>query len=39
MAPHNPGPWWQRLAWLAGIWLASVAGLAVFAGVLKLWLK
>lgn len=32
-------PFWQRLAWMAGIWLASVTFLGVIAMVIRLWLK
>ena len=32
-------PLWRRLAWMAGIWLASVVALGLVAGVLRLWLK
>ena len=32
-------PLWQRLAWMGGIWLASVIGLGLLALVLRIWLK
>ena len=31
-------PLWQRLAWMAGLWGASVALLGVVAFALRLWL-
>ncbi len=33
-----PGPWWKRLAWFAGLWLASVAVVGSVAYVLRLWI-
>jgi hypothetical protein len=34
-----PSPVWKRLAWMAGIWLASVIALALVAGIIRLWLR
>ena len=43
MAPITPqdaaGPLWKRLAWMAGIWGASVAALGVVAMLLRAWLR
>jgi hypothetical protein len=32
-------PLWQRLAWMAAIWLGSVAALGAVAWILRLWIK
>ncbi len=32
-------PLWERLAWMAAIWFASVAALGVVALLLRLWLS
>lgn len=31
-------PLWKRLAWMAGIWLASVTALGTVAWVIRLWI-
>jgi hypothetical protein len=31
-------PLWKRLAWMAAIWVASVAVIGVVAEVLRLWI-
>jgi len=32
-------PLWKRLAWMIGIWGASVLALALVAGIIRLWLR
>ena len=40
VAPPEPErPLWQRLAWMAGIWLASVTTLGAVAILIRFWLK
>ncbi len=38
MPPPDPerAPLWHRLGWMAAIWVASVAALALVAGALRL---
>nr|WP_246152770.1 DUF2474 family protein [Sphingomonas montanisoli] len=31
-------PFWQRLTWMAAIWLASVTALGLVAAMLRWWL-
>lgn len=37
-APEDTRPWWKKLGWLVLIWLASVAALGLFAGLLRLFM-
>ncbi|WP_404371454.1 DUF2474 domain-containing protein [Sphingomonas sp. MMS24-J45] len=39
MTEQPLAPLWKRLAWMAGIWAASVAALGVVAYGLKVWLR
>jgi hypothetical protein len=34
----KPTPFWQRLAWMIGIWAASIFALALCAEAIRLWL-
>jgi hypothetical protein len=34
---ETQAPFWKRLAWMAGIWAASVLALGLVAGVIRLW--
>jgi hypothetical protein len=36
--PDGQGPWWKKLGWLVLIWVASVAALGLFAGLLRLFM-
>ena len=38
MTKTEEGPLWRRLAWMAAIWMASVATLGAVAYGLRLWL-
>ena len=37
--PGPARPFWQRLAWMAAIWLASVLALGAVAALLRYWLN
>lgn len=37
--PEPQQPLWKRLAWMAGIWLASVTCLGIVALIIRFWLK
>lgn len=39
MSEPEDRPLWQRLGWMAGIWLASVSVLGMVAFVIRAWLK
>lgn len=39
ITPAEPEPpLWKRLAWMAGIWLASVTVLGIVASIIRFWL-
>ena len=38
MADREPRPLWQRLAWMAGLWLASVTVLGAVAWLIRWWI-
>lgn len=39
MAAPDERPLWQRLGWMAAIWLGSVTLLGAVASVIRTWLK
>lgn len=39
LAPAGSRPLWQRLGWMAGIWVTSVGVLAIVAYGIRLWLR
>jgi hypothetical protein len=38
MATDAPGPWYKRLAWFAGLWLASVLVVGTVAYFIRWWI-
>jgi len=38
-SPESQQPLWKRLAWMAGLWLASVTFLGAIAWLIRLWLS
>ena len=34
-----PGPWWKRLAWFVGLWVAGVLAVGSVAYLIRFWLK
>jgi hypothetical protein len=36
---ERQAPLWKQLAWMAGIWAASVLALGLVAGLIRIWLK
>jgi hypothetical protein len=39
MQRQGKATWWKRLAWMAGIWLASVATLGLAAWAMRLLMR
>lgn len=39
MPQDKPGPYWQRLAWFAGLWAAGVGAVGAVAYALRWWLQ
>jgi len=37
--PENEPPLWKRVAWMIGIWLASITALGIVAMIIRFWLK
>jgi hypothetical protein len=38
MATDAPGPWYKRLAWFVGLWLASVLAVGAVAYFIRWWI-
>lgn len=39
MKEQANAPLWKRLAWLVGIWVASVTALGIVATIIRWWLR